>query len=104
MCLIAIRPGTVLSGSFFLRPLLIVVLILPSFNELTQKNLRLLFQPGLILRIVGLALTAGLAAGIYPAFYLSAFRPVSVLKGKPDREHQNKQGFRLVGKDGKIME
>jgi len=62
--------------------LLLANLAMPLFNDLTHKDLRLFEQPVIVLWIAGLTLLTGLLAGIYPAFYLSAFRPVSVLKGK----------------------
>lgn len=62
--------------------LLLVSLLLPYFNYLTQKELQPFDQPSLLLWIAVLTLSTGLLAGLYPAFYLSAFKPVSVLKGK----------------------
>lgn len=56
--------------------------LLPVFNTLTQKNLQPLDQPQLLLWMTALTFLTGLLSGLYPAFYLSAFRPVSVLKGK----------------------
>ncbi|WP_200837174.1 ABC transporter permease [Dyadobacter sp. 3J3] len=62
----------------------LVIAFLPSFNQLAGKQ----FDVYTILnfRLVGFALTGcilvGLLAGSYPAFFLSAFRPISVLKGK----------------------
>ena len=58
-------------------------LMMPLFNSASGKALSLpftsfLFVPLLILS----ALAVGLLAGLYPSFYLSRFRPVSVLKGK----------------------
>lgn len=57
-------------------------LLLPSFNEITRKNLSLGFSPVFILTIILLTLLTGLAAGSYPALYLSGFKPVTILKGK----------------------
>ena len=57
-------------------------ILLPVFNNLTQKNMQPFDKPDLILWITGLTLFTGLLSGLYPAFYLSAFKPVSVLKGK----------------------
>ncbi|MFT4022679.1 MAG: ABC transporter permease [Flavihumibacter sp.] len=62
--------------------LLIVILTLPGFNRLAEKSMHLPFgEPRLWLLLLGIILITGLTAGSYPAFYLSAFRPVSVLKG-----------------------
>ncbi|MEL6559529.1 MAG: ABC transporter permease [Bacteroidota bacterium] len=61
--------------------LLIVALLLPGFNELVSKELVLEFNLVNILVISGLALLVGVVAGSYPAFYISGFSPVAVLKG-----------------------
>ena len=59
-----------------------VQLALPVFNTLSGKNL----QPGLSLKpliaFLGLGILVGLLAGIYPAFFLSSFKPIATLKGK----------------------
>jgi putative ABC transport system permease protein len=57
-------------------------LLLPLLSDLTQKDLQLLDAPILWLSVTGLTLFTGFLAGLYPAFYLSSFRPVSVLKGR----------------------
>ncbi|MEO8416154.1 MAG: ABC transporter permease [Ginsengibacter sp.] len=56
--------------------------LLPLFNTLTQKNLQLFDKPELWLWIAGLTLSSGILSGFYPAFYLSSFKPIAVLKGK----------------------
>jgi putative ABC transport system permease protein len=58
------------------------VLILPSFNVLTDKTLKIadLFEPGTFILIILIGLFVGLISGSYPAFYLSSFSPVEVLK------------------------
>jgi putative ABC transport system permease protein len=53
---------------------------LPVFNGISGKQLT--FGPQPILVFVASGLLVGLMAGIYPAFYLSSFRPIAVLKGK----------------------
>jgi putative ABC transport system permease protein len=61
---------------------LIAYALLPLFNKLTQKNLQLFDEPLLWLCISGLTIFSGIISGFYPAFYLSSFKPISVLKGK----------------------
>lgn len=58
----------------------LVNIALPSFNIIAGKQL--IFNTKPILAFVGLGVVVGIVAGIYPAFYLSAFKPVTVLKGK----------------------
>jgi putative ABC transport system permease protein len=60
----------------------LVSLLLPVFNDITGKGLALHFSAGLVWSMVGIALVTGAFAGSYPAFYLSGFRPATVLKGK----------------------
>lgn len=60
----------------------IIVLTLPAFNMLVQKQLTLgLGNPTHILGLLAITIICGLVAGSYPSFYLSSFNPVSVLKG-----------------------
>lgn len=67
----------------FSLALLMTELTLPFFNQLTQKSFTFsdILQPGFVIFLAGLAIVLGLAAGIYPALYLSAFTPAKVLKG-----------------------
>ena len=60
----------------------LVLLILPQFNVLTGKHLSLIFDQRLIIAITSILLFTGLAAGSYPALYLTGFRPAVVLKGR----------------------
>jgi len=63
--------------------LVLVQLSLPFFNEVAAKQMSVPWSnPLFILATLGFTLFTGLLAGSYPAFYLSAFRPVKVLKGK----------------------
>lgn len=64
--------------------LMIDLLAIPGFNQLSGKDLSFmsLLHPGFIAMIVLLPLFVGLLAGSYPAFYLSGFKPVQILKGK----------------------
>lgn len=62
--------------------LLIISLFLPAFNAFTQKEILLFENPALLFWVTALTLLTGLLSGLYPAFYLSSFRPIAVLKGK----------------------
>lgn len=64
--------------------LVLIYALLPSFNELANKQLPFSYvmQPSVVLSLVGMILFVGIAGGSYPAFYLSGFNPVQVLKGK----------------------
>ncbi|ELR69807.1 putative ABC transporter permease [Fulvivirga imtechensis AK7] len=56
---------------------------LPFFNELAGKNMALPVDSLTFYAIIlGCALFIGILAGLYPAFFLSAFKPINVLKGK----------------------
>ncbi len=63
---------------------MLVTLFLPLFNQLTDKSLQLaeLVNPWTVAGLLALALVTGLLAGSYPAFYLSVFDPLDVLKGR----------------------
>jgi len=61
--------------------LVLVGLALPAFNQLTGKEIVLpLAQPAFWLSLVVITLATGLLSGSYPAFYLSGFNPIRVLK------------------------
>ena len=61
---------------------IIVQLSLPGFNRLTDKKLFIDFaSTGNWLFALGFIILTGIIAGSYPAFYLSSFQPVKVLKG-----------------------
>lgn len=60
----------------------VAVLILPYFNDLAQKQISIPFdQPLFYAIMLGAVLVIGALAGIYPSFFLSAFKPISVIKG-----------------------
>ena len=65
-----------------LLSLLVVALLLPSFNSLTGKHLAIDFTDSSFLVII-LSLTAitGIVSGSYPALFMSSLRPIVVLKG-----------------------
>ena len=67
---------------------------LKFFNHISDKNLSLItfLKPQFIVLIIPLPFIIGFMAGLYPAFYLTRFRPTDALKGKMGR-----------GKEGKIL-
>lgn len=70
---------------------LLVLLLLPAFNTISGKafTIHTLVQPFNILLILAIGLFTGLAGGSYPAFYLSSFQPISVLKGSLSKASGN---------------
>ena len=66
----------------FVLCLVLVVLLLPLFNEVAAKKIEMPWQNPVFwsFSLVFIALT-GLLSGSYPAFYLSSFQPLKVLKG-----------------------
>lgn len=75
--------------------LFLIYLILPWFNSLSGKmlTLQIFTEPWFLGTMFGLLVVIGLIAGSYPAFYLTAFSPVEVLKGRVRRGAQS-SGFR----------
>lgn len=62
---------------------LLVAALLSMFNSISGKAFTMdtLLQPSNIILLLGIALFTGLVGGSYPAFYLSGFKPVGILKG-----------------------
>jgi putative ABC transport system permease protein len=77
--------------------LVLVWLTLPYINNLSGRSLSLNFinDPMLGLVIIGFTVLVGIVSGIYPAIYLSSFKPIKVLKGSNDGG-KNKGAFRNV--------
>src|SRR6188768_1069856 len=69
----------------------LIALLLPTFNSLSGKfiSFETLLKPGTILIMLGVILFVGVVGGSYPAFYLSKFNPVSVLKGSLSKGSSN---------------
>ena len=66
----------------FALALLLVQLSLPFFNDVANKQMAIPWSSQLFWIVgVGFSLTTGLITGSYPAFYLSSFKPIKVLKG-----------------------
>ncbi|GEO09224.1 ABC transporter permease [Segetibacter aerophilus] len=76
--------SVVMSLIAFVIALLFCLLTMPLLNQLAAKQFTLspIVHPYLLPILLGFAVVVGLIAGSYPAFYLSAFKPIEVLKGK----------------------
>ncbi len=74
----------VISFISFVVAIALTFLLLPLFNQLAQKNIGglVLFNPDMLAAIIALMIIVSLLAGSYPAFFLSSFQPIDVLKGK----------------------
>jgi putative ABC transport system permease protein len=79
-----ITESTLMSLLSLVIAVLLTYLALPMFNDIAAKSMRLniLFSPMILPVLIALPFVVGLLAGSYPAFYLSAFKPIAVLKGK----------------------
>jgi putative ABC transport system permease protein len=72
-----------ITGSFLIAVVLFVLLLQP-FNQLAHKSFTIssALNPYMLAIVAGIIAFMGFISGIYPAFYLSAFNPVEVLKGQ----------------------
>ncbi|QEC66812.1 FtsX-like permease family protein [Panacibacter ginsenosidivorans] len=68
-----------------------IALFLPTFNTIAGKfiSFTTLFQPDMQFILLGVIVFVGIAGGSYPAFYLSKFNPVYVLKGSLSKGSSN---------------
>ncbi|MEM9329228.1 MAG: FtsX-like permease family protein, partial [Bacteroidota bacterium] len=62
--------------------LIMVLLVLPIFNQITGKQLHLQLSWEFLILLIGLAVGTGILSGSYPALYLSGFKPIAILKGR----------------------
>ncbi len=62
----------------------LIYLLLPAFNTLSNKSLPFsyILQTPVLVSLIGITIFTGVVSGSYPAFYLSGFNPVTVLKGR----------------------
>ena len=64
--------------------IILLIVLLPKFNLLAGKsfNLAILYSPIVIISVIAVIVVAGIFGGSYPAFFLSRFSAVTVLKGE----------------------
>jgi putative ABC transport system permease protein len=93
-----ISESLTLAFAALLIAILIVTLLMPEFNTLSGKELSFNFaeNPMIIFEIVLITLLTGLISGSYPAFYLSSFLPVKVLKGTMTRAGKKSGALRRI--------
>jgi putative ABC transport system permease protein len=77
---------------------LIVLLLMPDFNNFTGKMLTLspTDNPFIYFEMIVITLFIGLVSGSYPAFYLSSFQPAAVLKGSVSKSGRKSGRFRRL--------
>jgi putative ABC transport system permease protein len=85
------------TGIALVLGVLLSVFGLPLFNALSGKQLLFSWNGFLLIVVTSLLLIIGLMAGSYPAFVLSAFKPVSVLKGSLQIGSKQRMRQALVG-------
>lgn len=79
-----IGESTFIAFIAFAIAILAAQLLLPSYNNLVDKKLLIDYTSSQFwIYSLGMILLVGIVSGSYPAFYLSSFHPVQVLKGKP---------------------
>ncbi len=93
-----ISESVALSIAALLIAILIVTLLMPEFNQISGKELSfsLTNNPIIFIEIVLITLITGIISGSYPAFYLSSFIPVRVLKGNVKRSGKKSGTLRRV--------
>lgn len=71
--------------------LVLVQVLLPSFNNLVNKPLTIPYTENLYIipGLIGFVLIIGILSGSYPSFFLSSFKPVSILKGNLQSSSKN---------------
>jgi putative ABC transport system permease protein len=81
----------------FVLAILVVFIVLPEFNNITNKELSFssFYNLFFIAVSVGVVIFIGLLAGLYPAFVLSSFQPANVIKGITGNSNGSKFSFGL---------
>ncbi|GGM92112.1 ABC transporter permease [Dyadobacter beijingensis] len=97
--------STLLTAIAMLLAALLCLAGMPMFNQLSGKNLSLEWNsvPGLIPAFIGFGLFVGVFAGSYPAFFLSSFKPITVLKGGASVIRLNSSGKSISLRSGLVV-
>lgn len=83
--------STVITLASLVLSLLLIVILLPVFNDISGKTFTFgtVFQPITLISILTIVVVVGLVGGSYPAFYLAKFNPLVVLKGNLAKASSN---------------
>ena len=76
--------------------LALMAVVLPLFNDLSSQTLTFqhILKGRVPILLIGLTLVVGILSGSYPAFYLSSFKPLDVLRGKLFQTEGGAERFR----------
>jgi len=76
--------STVFTFISLVLSIVLIILLIPNFNQLAGKSfdLHVVYSPAILLSLLGIILVVGIIGGSYPAFYLSRFSPLTVMKGE----------------------
>lgn len=74
--------------------IILVIILLPIFNEITGKSLQFIIGTKLLFNLIMINLLTGLVSGSYPAIYLSGLNPIKVLKAGNTKSNFNKLWLR----------
>lgn len=79
-----ITESVVFTTISLLLSLILLMAFIPKFNLLAGKNFTtgVVFSPEVLIAFISIIMVAGIVGGSYPAFFLSSFSPVTVLKGE----------------------
>jgi len=74
--------STTLTVISLIISILLIIILLPNFNQIAGKNfdISILWGPIILSSVIGLVILIGILGGSYPAFYLSGFSPSTVMK------------------------
>lgn len=79
------KESFIITAIAFVVAIAIIELFMPTFNNLVDKELSLkilILSPGKLLVLLGIIIFIAILSGLYPAFFLSSFKPIKVLRDK----------------------
>ncbi|MBV5349419.1 ABC transporter permease [bacterium] len=90
--------SVILSLMALIFSVVLVMVLLPQFNQITGKHLLLLLNPQYVFSVLGACLFVAILTSIYPALYLSGFNPFRSLNGK-----QSNSALELWARKGLVV-